>query len=300
MRQLAILILSLILASAALAQGVWPGAPSSGVNTDFTVATPPDGGNQNDFNQFVGVPRIVAFLDAALPTNSQTTTGFIDADPAADWTDTTNVTATTSTGFYRGYPYAGSLKAVIVDAAAATEGVDTDLTFDDNQDWQSDESFGLWMYCTIAFPTLGDWDLEIVDNTMTSLVDFPALTQANQWQWLEVDISTVAATGTNVDVITDIGFHLSAAGAALVTETVTCYFANAGKWDAGSEIELGADILPDGVIGVFAMLNAGGEAPDMLVEGTDFFVHYQSGNDTLVVMTNQNVHSGWGYVAVAP
>ena len=104
-------------------------------------------------------------------------------------------------------------------------------------------------------------------------------------------------TNTSKDVISSIGLDLSAAGATAFAAGGECYFDFANKWDAPDEEALGIAIVEDGVVAVYTVITAtgGDRTPLLLVDGTDYFIHYQSGNDFIVTITNQSTKSGWGW-----
>jgi hypothetical protein len=302
MRTLVAFLLTSLLAVAASAGDVWPDGPTTGVNSDFTINPPADGGNQNDMNELVGVPRISGFTLGALTDGSETVVGYIDADPEADWTSLANMTDSTSTTIYRGYPYAGALKLVVDPSPDAGDGVSNTLAGGD-QDWSGDDSFGLWMRCDLAL-AIGDWRLAIRDEASDDTTTvFPAYPTANTWMWVGLDHSTVVDADKNV--ITDLKIVLSSAGATTFASGGTCYFANAVKWDSDEEEPLSdnvanLDIYYDGVISLFQTKTDGSSAPDLLIEGTDFFVVYLSGADAIVMINDGSTYTGFGYAAVNP
>ena len=61
------------------------------------------------------------------------------------------------------------------------------------------------------------------------------------------------------------------------------YFDTGYAWDAADEEALGYAILQDGVLGV---VNT--ESGASLAEYTNYFVHYQSGNDAIVYIDDQS------------
>jgi len=61
------------------------------------------------------------------------------------------------------------------------------------------------------------------------------------------------------------------------------YLDTAYVWDSADEEALGVAIVQDGILGV---VNTETGAP--LVEGTDYIVHYESGSDFIVYITDQS------------
>lgn len=270
---------------------------TAGNANDVTLALPTNGGNADADNQFIGIPKIAGW-SVGISLNGTTTGGVVSVDfndetPAGEWVGTTNVTDATDSSIYR--KGTASLSLAVIDAAVAGNGADNTLAGGD-QDWTDDESFGFWHRCDQT-TTAGDWVLEITDSVAgATTVNVPALTVANQWQWVEVNISGVA--NTSKDVITTIGMDLSTAGAAL--STITCYFDYMYKWDAAGEEALGQDILEDGILAIWANPTASATAMAVVipVETTDYFIHYEAGNDFLVVVTDQSAQAIWGMAAL--
>lgn len=268
---------------------------SSGNANDVTLAVPTNGGNANVQNQYVGVPKIVGWsVGASVNGTTNTVTGHIDETPAGEWVATANVTSNTDATEYR--KGTASLELVVGATPAAGNGADNTLGGGD-QNWTDDESVGMWMMCT-ATTTAGDWVLEITDSVAgATTVNFPALGTANKWTWVEVDISGVA--NASKDVITTIGFDLSAAGATSMISQ-TCNFDLMYKWDGADEEALSQDVYEDGVVATWAMVTAtgGNRIPVVLAEGTDYLIHYEAGNDFFIAVTDQSSNSVWGMAAL--
>jgi hypothetical protein len=260
---------------------------------------PADGGNGDLQHQIVGIPKIAGFSVGTGNDGSETTNvDFGDSEtPNTDWTQTANITTSNDSTFYR--KGTASLKYVIDPTPADGNGADCDLAGATGaQDWSADESFGLWMYCTIAATDGDEWALEITDSVAgaTEAV-FPAYATANTWQWMEVDISGVA--DASKDVVNSIAIDLTAAGATDYAAGGDCYFDYMWKWDLEEELALSADIYEDGILSMFSVITAGAAiTPILEVEGTDFFVHYESGNDFIVPITDLSADSLWGMAAL--
>ncbi len=262
---------------------------------NITIPLPSNGGTGDSINKFVGVPKISGWSTGTGvngTTASHTVTGYIDETPAGEWVGTTNVTdSTESTIFRKG---TGSLKLAIVAAAVAGNGADNTLAGGD-EDWTDDESYGLWVYSSVALAA-GDMVLEITDSGAgATTVNFPAVATANKWTWCELDISGVA--NASKDVITTIGYDLSTAGAAKGAFNV--YLDYAFKWDGGDEEALSLDVYENGVLTAFSVATAAGSANTVtvLAEGTDYFIHYETGNDFLVAIADNSAKSIWGLAA---
>ena len=72
------------------------------------------------------------------------------------------------------------------------------------------------------------------------------------------------------------------------------------KWDASTEEALGVDLVGEGAVlwcqGVVDA-NTGVHTLAFLAENTDYFVAWRSGNDSLVIVTDQSTKSGLCVVA---
>lgn len=266
----------------------------SGTDTDVTLSETTDGGNAGAVNQFIGLPRLGAFAIGAMTDGSETVTGYIDETPAGEWTGTTNVTDSTESAIYR--KGTAALELNFTSAVTTGNGADNTLSGGD-EDWTDDESVGMWLRCDTTL-SAGDLVLEITDSGAgATTVEFPALTTADHWTWVELNIGGVA--NASKDVIESIGLDVSAAGAVALASQ-TCYFDYMFKWDAAEEEALGLDVLEDGVLSVFGITTAQDQVntPALLVEGTDYFIHYETGNDFFVAITDQSAKSGWGIAAL--
>lgn len=271
-------------------------AQVSGNNIDLTLNSPTDGGNGNVANEFVGVPKLRGFVAGTMTNGAaagKTVTGYIDETPAGEWTASTNGTDATDSSVYR--KGTASLSLALTSAAVATNGMTNTLS-GGNEDWSDDESFGFWHRCSSA-TSAGDLVLRITDSVAgATSVNIPALATADKWSWVEVNIGGV--TNTSKDVLTDISIQLSSAGAT-AHGALTCYFDYAYKWDSTEEEAIGQNIYEDGLVALYATatLSSTANTPALLAEGTDYFVHYESGNDFVVTITDQSANSGWGVVA---
>jgi hypothetical protein len=183
---------------------------------------------------------------------------------------------TADTSYYK--HGAKSLKAAWAAGAAATDGF-KDAGLGGNASWEDMESVGLLVYSTATWAA-GDLTLVLTDNGGARTYNIPALTAANVWTWLEVDITDLAA-GTG-DSIGDVAILMSAQGEAALG-AFDMYLDIAYVWDATDEEALGVAIQQDGILGV---INT--ESGASLVELTDYIVHYESGNDFIVYISDQS------------
>ncbi len=81
-----------------------------------------------------------------------------------------------------------------------------------------------------------------------------------------------------------------------------CYFDGIWKWDTANENALSLDVYEEGVFSVMSIVKAtgGNRVPILEVEGTDYFVHYEAGNDFLVSTTDLSNDGLWGLAALEP
>lgn len=258
----------------------------SHLSGDLTIAAESTGGNLGAKNEITALPRIKLYSLGTGTNGSTETTSYLDDSPAGEWTAVdSDVTVAASTDYAR--VGSTSLSLAFASPAAATDGAYIDIT---NDDLEANESIGFWAYSTVALAA-GDLTL-VIDDTDASpdlAINIPAIT-ANSWQWVEVDIS--ALTGGNGNVTDKIKILLSSAGAT-AQGAFTIYLDGMWKWDATDEEALGDSILTDGVLSVTAAATAAGSANTFsnMVAGTDYFVHYQSGADAIVWITDQNAAS---------
>ena len=91
---------------------------------------------------------------------------------------------------------------------------------------------------------------------------------------------------------------LTAAGATGLG-AFTIYVDGGFAWDSVDEEALGAAIQTDGVLSVMSVLTAGASDNTQLlrVDQTDYFVHYESGNDFIVWVTDQSATASMALIA---
>ena len=159
--------------------------------------------------------------------------------------------------------------------AAAGAGI-IDAGLGANAAWDDVESAGLLIQTAVPI-TAGTLTLVLTDDGGARTFDIPAVTVANKWTWVEVDI----ATG-DLSAISDVAIKLSAGGAA-AQGAFDLYVDIGYVWDSADEEALGVAIQQDGILGV---INT--ETGAQLVELTDYLVHYESGRDFIVYITDQS------------
>ena len=263
------------------------------LSSDVTVSEETTGGNAGARNEISGLPRVKLAALGAMTNGATETTLYIDDSPTGEWsavTAGTSVVVSGDTAIYRGGTT--SLEAAFTVDAVADEGVTSAITPDD---LEANESIGFWVYSSVTLAS-GDLALALTDDGGARSFNVPAVTTANKWQWVEVDISTLDA-GTG-DVISAASVLLTSQGETALG-AFDLYLDAMYKWDASDEIALGTAIIQDGVLSALGVKTAQDQANTMvaLTEGTDYFVHYQTGNDAIVTITDQSTYSGLALVA---
>ncbi len=266
------------------------------ITGDLTLRSDITGGNLGAKNVFTGVinAKLIPFATMTNGTATVKTRTLMDDTPAAEFSAVT-VTAppvdTQDATFAR--KGTNSLKLAWPSTSVAGDGIQ--WTAFSAENWEAQESVGFWVYSTDAL-TAGDLTFVTVDSTGDVAFNIPAVA-ANIWTWVEVNISGL--TGGTGDAVTNYKILLSTAGAAAhgVFDT---YFDGGWKWDATEELTLGVDLVdsPGSVSSVLAVVKANTGTHDLaaLAEDTDFFVHYESGNDFLVTITDQSANSAFALV----
>lgn len=266
-------------------------------NTLTTLTPPANGGNLDAGNYLQGLVRMEMLALGVLTDGTSANTEILIDDTPAEWVEVdagTEVTVDTAeTVVVR--KGTNSLSIIWTDSAVDGDGVIHDLGADEN--WTAQESVGLWHRCTTT-TTAGDLELAIIDTTATTDIAFPAIATANVWQWVELDIA--ALTGTTGDTVTDIEISLSGQGVA-AGQAFDCFFDFGFLWDLADETAISRDVLVDGVVSLVTVVDAEGTANLMTnrVEGTDYIINYQSGDDVLVNVANNSTFTGMILVFLA-
>lgn len=268
------------------------GVTSSG---DVTISADSTGGNAGAKNELIGLPRIKLVGLAAGHDGSAETTAYIDSNPTGEWAAVgISVTVSADTTIYR--VGSNSLEAAFGISATNTSGISGTIVSDD---LGANESIGFWAYATTQVIS-GDLEIQLTDDDAatppTSTVGVTIT--ADSWQWVEVDISDCDGGGTDCDAVTEVVLKLTTQGATNL-DAFTLYLDGMYKWDADDEEALGAAIQQDGVLSVMSVLTAQDQAntQSVLAEYTDYFVHYESGNDFIVWITDQSARSNVALIA---
>jgi len=272
----------------------------SGANTDVTLAADSTGGNAGAKNEIIGLPRIKN-VGIGTMANGSTNTRIVDIGdsetPATDWTavDASTTMSNDSTYYRQG---TASLKMAILGTATEDDGCTNTLASGDI-DLTDDEGFGFWMYSDSTMPTGTELQVVLSDSVAADVkFAIPAYATANVWQWMEVDMTTA---NTNKDVVEDISITLAAAGETKAgVGAWNVYFDFVVIWDVAEEETVGADIPYDGVLSLSVIDATSGSASlANITEYTDYFVHYQTGNDAVVMITDQSNADKVGLALVA-
>jgi len=244
---------------------------------DLTLTAEASGGNAGAKHEFIGLPRIKLIGGGQGTNPGSQTIALVDDTPDGEFApvDADVAEAADATYYKHG---SKSYKATFAATAAAGDGF-IDAGLGGNASWEDMESVGLLVYSTAAWAA-GDLTLVLTDDGGARTFNIPSLAAANVWTWLEVDITTLDA-GTG-DSIGDVAVLLSAAGEAALDEFLV-YLDIAYAWDAADEEALGVAIQQDGILGV---VNT--ESGASLVELADYIVHYESGSDFIVYITDQS------------
>lgn len=270
--------------------GATTGGGAATFADDVTVSDDTTGGNAGAKTEIIGLPRI-KLVSLGTGTNGSTeTTSYVDDTPTGEYAPVdSDVTESNETTYYRFGT--ASYKAAFASTATAGDGFKRTITGDN---LEANESIGLWIRASEACAS-GDLQILLTDDGGARNFNIPALS-ANVWTWVEVDISSLAA-GTG-DTVTEFGVTLTTAGAT-AHGAFNVWLDQAWKWDSTDEEALGAAIHDFGVLSVVKIATAAGTAntPTDLTEGTDYFVHYESGSDFIVWVTDQSAGSTVALIA---
>jgi hypothetical protein len=268
------------------------------LNGNTEIPSDSTGGNAGARNQLQGLPKIDLVILGTMTNGSTETTAYIDSDPAGECNEIdagSNVLITEDTTYYR--DDTNSVKIALTATAVAGDGVDCDLPAAD--DLEANESIGFWIYSDTAL-TAGDFEIELDDDGASPdwTANVPAISTANKWTWVEIDISGCQGGGGDCDVVDGLKFLMTSQGATNLG-AVNVYIDAMYKWDSADEETVGHDLVQDGVLSVLTVVDADGNAHTQarLTEYTDYFIHYQSGNDAIVTITDQSTKSGTALVA---
>ena len=258
------------------------------LSNDITLAAASGNNSAGARNQIQGLIKMHVVQFGTMTDASAETVSYMDDSPDGEWTQVSVSTPPTISGDAAIYKdTANSLKLAWLDAAADGDGAEIDIT-DDNL--EGNESIGFWLYSNTTFSS-GDFELMIDDTSVDTAFNFPAYAAKNTWQWVEIDISSLA--GGTGDIVDKIQVLISAAGATALGG-LDMYIDGMWKWDADDEEAIGYNIVTDGVVDAWYVATAAGSAntPAALTYLTNYFVHYESGSDFIVGITDNSTYSG--------
>lgn len=267
------------------------------ISGDVTQTADSTGGNLGAASTYTGIVNssLIPFAAMTNGAASVKTKALMDDTPAGEWSAIGGGTADPTPANDATFARIGTngLKLPFLDAAVAGDGAK--FTAFSGENWEAQESVGMWVRSNIALAA-GDVVLKTVDSTGDVSFDMPAVATVNKWTWVEFDISGL--TGGTGDAVTNVKIALSTAGAA--KGAFNLWIDGAYKWDATEELALGVDLVdsPGAVRSVLAIVKANTGTHDMaaIVENTDFFVHSESGNDFLVTITDQSTKAAFALV----
>jgi hypothetical protein len=238
-------------------------------------------------NEYIGLPRVKMVGLGAGTNGTVETVAYIDTTPTGEWAAVgVSATVTADTSIYR---YTTNAVKIAYTTVVTDEGVDGTIVQDD---LSGVDSLGFWIYSSEDLSS-GDFEVTLDDTNGTDQTYDPGAVTAETWTWVELDISGCDA---NCDTVDGVKFLATAQGAAALTSTLDIYLDSMYKWDVADEEALGVAIQNDGVLSVLSALTAGG-TQTTLAEFTDYFVHYESGNDFIVWISDQSANDNVALVA---
>jgi len=244
------------------------------LGADVTLAADSSGGNLGAKTEYIGLPRI-KFIGMGGGTDpGAQTIELVDDTPNGEYAavDASAVLSLSTTVVKYG---TNSLKIAWNADAVATDGF-LDAGLGAAGAWDDMESVGMLVQSDTAWAS-GDLTLVLTDDGGARTFSIPALTATDTWVWLEVNI----ATG-DLSAISDVAILMSAQGEGALA-AFNMYLDIMYCWDSTDEDALGYAIQQDGVLGVVDNVDA-----TNLAELTNYIIHYESGVDFLVWITNES------------
>ena len=252
-----------------------------------------DGGERGQRNQFQGVPKTTLVALGTMTNGTTETTAYIDSSPTGEWSAIdSDVTVSADTSHYR--VGTNSLKIAFGAGATDQDGAINNIT---NDDWEANESFGVWVMVSEA-TSAGDLALWVNDTSVNTRFLLPAISQPYTWQFFELPIDSLGSGSGNV--VDKIAFIITTQGAA-AHGAFDAYFTQAYKWDSTDEEALSVDAYcQPGAVNVFGLPTSSGSANTavVLTEGTDYFEVCRPGATAIVTVTDQSANSGLAIVSV--
>lgn len=253
---------------------------------DITMSS--NEGNLGAKNEFQGLIKMDLRALTVMADGTDVSTGtleLLDDTPTGEWLVTTNaVTATNDLTMYR--QGTNSLITTFSTGALGGDGITNNFSSDD---FTVLESIGFWVRSDKAIGVSNLYTV-VIDATANTTNFINEAIAKNEWEWIEVDITGL--TGTTGDTVTQLELRMATAMVSKLPVVLHLDYMYA--WDLGSEEALGQNIITDGVLSVVTIPTAAGTANTLtqLAETTDYIIHYQSGNDAIVAVSDQSAASG--------
>ena len=236
-------------------------------------------------SQYVGIPKLGVTHMATL-TNGTTSTA-VATPLLGACSAVVNGTETDDTAFF--VTGAASYKYVWQATVAENDGIDCVIAYPAVTD---PIRLGFWFRSDVAIVS-GDIDINFDDGGVTDgTYSTFATTVVDEWQWVELDITTAcAAECASVDGIEFLATAQAAAGSAL--DGVSMYIDQLAMWKAADETAIG-DIRVGGLVDFTYAPKANTSANTLIqgVEWTSHFITYQSGADAVISITDLSAQYG--------
>ena len=277
-----------IIGSDAGAANLGAGAVGTGLDITGDITSSPSssttnfGENKALNSEFIGLPRISTAVLGAMGNgpilSSIVTPAAATCAPIGGGTESDDA-AIFRTG-------AASYEHLFVAVVGAAEGLDCDVA--GAYAVNGTVSYGFWFRSDTTF-SAGTLEIALMDGAVEEGQGLiPAYAVADEWIWIEVDVTgDCAATCADIDGV----FIQTTVTAPTEMNNAKIYVDSGAFWITGCEETIGADILVDGVLSLVGQPTAAG-AEVLLVEWTDYFINYQSGNDAVCTLTDQSANSG--------
>lgn len=227
------------------------------------TATDASGFNGNAGTQLVGIG--LGAMDYVVGTNGRTEAETVrdDGETGTNWDEVTCAgganTCMATPGVADAAVFKFGANSARLDLLTLAQTDTVGQTAFGAEDWEALENVGFWARSDATWSGT-DFRLQLVDDGGTRSFAMEALTVADQWQFIEVDISSLA--GGTGDVITQILIECNEATGANCSNR-TLYIDNFYVWDTDDETALAFDILdqPEAVGSAwsFVTLDSGGQ-----------------------------------------
>jgi len=219
------------------------------------------GFNGNTGTQFNGIG--LGAQDYVVGTAGRTEAQTVreDGETAATWDEVTcggganTCVAVPSTDDAVNFKFGATAQSITTATMVATDTIG--MAAFGAEDFDALENVGIWMRADAT--TVGtDWDFQLVDDGGTRSFDLEAITVADQWQFVEVDLTGGATCGAgDCDSVTQLLIECDAN-----CDGITFKIDNLYIWDTADETALNHDILdqPGAVGSAWSQVTADGGA----------------------------------------